>query len=95
MTERRIFAEITVDDDLAIEEGCGTLDYLEREFGWLEQSHIVLDREMIADSDDESIWARYINYLIEWAFDHSGGEFKDSSPACYDEWLDNENEEDN
>ena len=37
-----------------------------------------------------SYWQRYISYLKEWAETHSGEEFTGMSPACYDEWLDNE-----
>lgn len=37
-----------------------------------------------------SYWQRYIAYLKEWAETHSGEEFAGMSPACYDEWLDNE-----
>ena len=37
-----------------------------------------------------SYWQRYVAYLKEWAEAHSGDEFAGMSPACYDEWLDNE-----
>lgn len=63
---RKVFAIIEVDDDRAIFENKGTGEYLEREFGWLEQSGIVLKHWLIADDDDDERWARYINYLIEW-----------------------------
>lgn len=39
---RRVFAIIEVDDDKAIAEDKGTGEYLEKEFGWLEQSGIDL-----------------------------------------------------
>lgn len=87
---RKVFAVIEVDDDKAIAENKGTGEYLEREFGWLEQSGVVLKHWLIADDDDDERWARYINYLIEWALYHSDGIYADSSPACYDEWCDNE-----
>lgn len=93
MAYRKIFAIIEVDDDRAIAEDKGTGEYLETEFGWLEQSGIVLNHWLLSDEDDTQRWARYIDYLIEWAFDHSGEEYDGMSPACYDEWCNNENEE--
>lgn len=67
MTERKIYAEITLDDDAAIEEGMGSIDYVEREFGWLLDSGITLENAIIADDDDSDTWARYVNYVINWA----------------------------
>lgn len=90
---RKVFAIIEVDDDRAIAENKGTGEYLEREFGWLEQSGINLRDWLLSDADDIERWARYIDYLIEWAFYHSSIVYADSSPACYDEWCDNEDEE--
>ena len=34
----------------------------------------------------------YLQYLSRWIFEHYGDEFKDCSPAGFDEWLDNEGE---
>lgn len=90
---RRVFAIIEIDDDKAIAEDKGTGEYLEKEFGRLEQSGIDLKHWLIADDDDTERWARYINYLIEWAFYHSDNMYADSSPVCYDEWCDNEDAE--
>lgn len=50
---RRIIAILEVDDDKAIAEDLGTIDYLEREFGWLGQSGIFLQNAMILDDDDK------------------------------------------
>ena len=50
---RKVVAMLEVDDDKAIEENLGTLDYLEREFGWLEQSGICLKNARILDDDDK------------------------------------------
>lgn len=86
---RRVFVIIEVDDDKAIAEDKGTGEYLEREFGWLEQSGIDLKHWLIADNDDTERWARYINYLIEWAFKHSGEEHKGMYPVSYDYWCNN------
>lgn len=35
-------------------------------------------------------WENYIQYLHAWADDHSTNEYIGQSPACYDEWCDNE-----
>ena len=50
---RNVIVMLEVDDDRAIEEGLGTLDYVEREFGWLKESGIFLDNARILDDDDE------------------------------------------
>ncbi|MDD6828079.1 MAG: hypothetical protein PUE12_18575 [Oscillospiraceae bacterium] len=49
---RKVLIMVEVDDDKAIAEDLGTLDYLEREFGWLEQSGIFLKNSRILDDDD-------------------------------------------
>lgn len=50
---RNVIVMLEVDDDRAIEEGLGTLDYVEREFGWLKESGIFLDTARILDDDDK------------------------------------------
>lgn len=50
---RNVIVMLEVDDDKAIEEGLGTLDYVEREFGWLKESGIFLDNARILDDDDK------------------------------------------
>ena len=40
-------------------------------------------------------WVKYIAYLKEWAETHAELEFAGESPACYDEWFDNEYNEEN
>lgn len=97
---RQFAAIIELDEDIAIKnsEACGLCDmtpgdYLEKEFGWLEQSGITLEQWLITDYDDEVRWARYINYLIDWALSYSSEEFDGMSPACYDEWCDCEDED--
>ena len=84
---RKIFAVIEVDDDKAIAEDLGTGEYLEREFGWLEQSGITLRQWLLSDEDDVQKWARYIDYLIEWALAHTGEEYTGMYPASYDYWC--------
>ena len=90
--ERLIAAIISVDDSEAIKEDLGTIDYLEKEFRWLDDSKIFLDRCMLAEEDSTDEWERYINYLVNWAFDHYGEEFKGCSPACFNEWRSNDDE---
>lgn len=50
---RKVIAMLEVDDDRAIEENSGTIEYLEREFGWLEQSGVFLQNARILDDDDK------------------------------------------
>ena len=50
--ERRILAELFVDDDRASEEDLGTIDYVEREAGWMSESGISVGRMRILDDDD-------------------------------------------
>ena len=57
---RTVIAILEIDDDKAIAEDLGTIEYLEREFGWLEQSGVFLQNAKILDEDDEydakAIW---------------------------------------
>ena len=46
------------------------------------------------DEMDMKEWNKYLEYLNEWAKSHSSIEFYGMSPACFDEWCDNEAEED-
>ena len=50
--ERRILAELFVEDDRAIEEDLGTIDYVEREAGWMSESGISVGQMRILDEDD-------------------------------------------
>lgn len=43
--------------------------------------------------DGRDTWSRYLDYLIKWSLGHSDSGFSGMSPACYDEWLDNEEAE--
>ena len=49
---RKLILLVDVDERFAIEEDIGTIDYLEREFGWLNESGIYLDQARIVDEDD-------------------------------------------
>ena len=37
-------------------------------------------------------WKDYINYLHNWADEHSDEKFSGMSPVCYDEFLDNDSD---
>lgn len=50
---RKVLVLIEVDDERAIQEDMGTIDYVEREFGWMHESGIYLDSAKILDDDDE------------------------------------------
>lgn len=50
--ERRILAELFVEDDRAIEEDLGTIDYVEREAGRMSDSGIRVGDMRILDDDD-------------------------------------------
>lgn len=50
--ERRILAELFVEDDRAVEEDLGTIDYVEREAGWMSESGISVGQMRILDEDD-------------------------------------------
>ena len=50
---RQVIAILEIDDDKAIAEDLGTIEYLEREFGWLAESGVFLQSAKILDEDDE------------------------------------------
>lgn len=50
---RTVIAILEVDDDKAIAEGLDTIEYLEREFGWLKESGVFLENAKILDEDDK------------------------------------------
>lgn len=50
--ERRILAELFVEDEKAVEEDLGTIDYVEREAGWMSESGIRVGDMRILDDDD-------------------------------------------
>lgn len=50
---RKVIAMFEVDDDKAVAEDLGTIDYLEREMGWVGQSGIFLTDARILDDDDK------------------------------------------
>lgn len=92
MVTREFVAILGFDEDVASRydetNGNGETtpgDYLEREFGWLEQSGVSLSDWALVDGDVK--WERYIRYLVDWAISHNSDEYEGMSPACYDEWC--------
>jgi len=88
--KREVYAKIIVDDDRAIKKGMGTLDYFEKEFGRLNQSGITLEYGAILDEDSTDEWERYCKYLLDWTINHMSDYNKGMSPACFDEWREEE-----
>lgn len=93
MGERKIYAELRVDEMIAMRHAevnglssDGTIDYLEKEFGWLEASGIHLAKAFISDEDDANDWCCYIDYLVSWAFAHTYEEHDFPRAMTYDEW---------
>ena len=63
---RMVYAKLVVDDKKAKQEDLGTIDYLIREFGWLEQSGIYLeDASIIDDSEDVTHFIQIIQGGID------------------------------
>lgn len=91
MVTREFIAILGFDEDVASRydetnghEETDPGDFLEREFGWLEQSGVSLGNWALVDGDVR--WERYLRYLVQWAIDHNSDEYEGMSPACYDEW---------
>ena len=86
--KRTVMAIIEVED--SVNNG-QVLDTFEKS---LDQSNCNIENAIVLDKDSDSVHERYLNYLMSWIADHHEDEFKGCSPACFDEWLDNEGEED-
>ncbi len=85
--ERKIFALIYVDEEIAFrEKDDGPVAYLESEIEWLVQKGIQMSDCFIADDDESDNWKAYINYLADWAFEHQYDENEGASPLSYFEW---------
>lgn len=50
---RKVVALLDVDDNRAIKEDLGTIEYVEREFGWVKDSGITLNYAKVFDYDDK------------------------------------------
>lgn len=84
---RKIIALIEVDDDTAFQKNDdGPICYLAKEMRWLEQSRIFLEAAFIADEDETDAEQAYLNYLADWIFNHQGDELRESGPAGFSEW---------
>lgn len=83
---RRIFAELSVDEEVMREfdDDNTPIEYVEWETGKLNPTGIFLEQAMIADADDTGSFCRYRYYLIDWAFNHD--EYENESPMCFLEW---------
>lgn len=88
----RVIAEIYVDEYRAGIEN-GTLDYLEEKMESLHTDGIDLGDAILVDYDSDSQWERYINYLGSWVINHNDEACEGMSPACFEEWRDNEDAE--
>ena len=86
--KRTVMAIIEVED--SVNNG-QVLDTFEKS---LDQSNCNIENAIILDKDSDSVHKRYLNYLMSWIADHHEDEFKGCSPACFDEWFDNEGKED-
>lgn len=85
---RKLFAILELDEERAnvLKPSMTPVEYIETEFGWLNESGINLRNCLIADEDDEIIWSQYINYLLEWALKYSEERFEGLSPESYEQW---------
>ena len=95
--KRTVYAKLNVDEDKVIRDAkinglsCdGTIDYVERKIGELQQSGIKLVDAFISDMDDTDNWCRYINYVVSWAFSHTFEEESYPHIMLYDEWKETE-----
>lgn len=95
----RIYAELNFNEDAASKYGetngvdTGDINtYLSNEMGWVEQSGIYLG-DFIRECNESSDYHKYLLYLLQWVFDHKSDVYAGMSPACFDEWIDNEAEE--
>lgn len=66
--------------------------YLQQQESEINRLQSVLENAQPITKNDTH-WSDYIMYLLKWSSEHADKEFAGMSPACYDEWLDNESEE--
>lgn len=87
---RNVFAVINVDDEV---NNGQVIDTLEQKMDG--DINVHLDSAVILDEDSDSAHERYLRYLQDWIIDHYDDYFEGCSPAGFDEWKDNEDEENN
>lgn len=85
MTYRTVISEIAIDDNMAIEAGKGTIDYLESKTKNLEDKGIHIGNVFIADPDDADEYEAYKAFLFDWLFrDADESDYPD--PPTFLEW---------
>ena len=86
---RRFFTEIFVDENFNDKyDEIGPGDFLESKMKPLAESGIKLENWLIADDDDDEPRARYINYLLEWCFEHAEQfDGPPESPLSFEQWM--------
>jgi hypothetical protein len=67
----------------------GKADYNDTDF----TDFRLIEVDGVAQEDNTSTWDRYLLYLRCWADSHGEAEFHGMTPACYDEWLGGEHQE--
>lgn len=87
---RNILAVVNVDDE--VNDG-QVIDTLEQKMDG--DINVHLDSAVILDEDSDSAHERYLRYLQGWIFNHNDPLFEGCSPASFEEWRDNEDEENN
>lgn len=89
--KRTVMAIIEVED--SVNNG-QVLDTLENKF-IIDKNICSLRDAIILDEGGEYKHERYLNYLMQWIVDHHDDKFAGCSPAGFDEWwLNDEDEED-
>lgn len=51
------------------------------------------DFSRCCECEDKIQWNHYLKYLLQWANDHSDMKYKGMSPACFDEFCDNDDDD--
>lgn len=89
MDKRKIIAIIEVDADTAFKVvDDGPVPYLEQTVPKIDGCSLV--DAFISDEDEDDQQQAYLNYLVEWAFNHQGEDLKGAQPISYDKFCENE-----
>lgn len=84
--KRTVFAELTLSELEWLRKTGGDkspLDYFETEAGWMTESGISIENEILTDDDSDSEWEQYIASLIRWAFDNNSEDCKGKKPPVF------------
>lgn len=90
---RSVYALIDIDEERAmgIDPFYAPITFLRRAFVWVQAMLGINVTECVVCQDQTGAsWERYVSYLHEWAFSHASHEYTGMSPACYQEWSENE-----